>query len=158
MSRDTDTPDYATVDHFDRQLGQLDSLPGGVQTKPSTIQTLTPLIGAAQTWIVQTIRVPEHGDTLFIQTIQGDNKSLRLVIPPKVAEAISRQRDALTARARSKAATAVAAERKRLGIVPNMAGLEKARAARTAAQQSVQLASWGVPSRKAKRSKRQRVK
>lgn len=107
-----------TVNHFDRQLGQLDSLPGGVQTKPSTIQIVTPLIGAAETWIIQTIRVPEHGDTVFLQMIRGDNSSLRLVVPPKVAEAISRQRDALTARARSKVAKAVAADRKARGLKP----------------------------------------
>lgn len=107
----------AMPDEFDRILGSLDGLPDVSSVKPTTIRTITPLVGAAQTFIIQTFRQRDVGDTIFIEHV-GKNGSLRLVIPPKVADAISRQRDALTARARSRAAKAVAADRKERGEVP----------------------------------------
>ena len=42
----------------------------------------------------------------------------RLALPPKVTDAIARQRDALTAKARSRAAKAQAKARKDAGILP----------------------------------------
>lgn len=104
-------------DNYDRALGQLDGLPDVVHTKATTINVLTPLVGAAQTFIVQTFRQRDQGDTVFLIAVSAEG-SLRLVIPPRVTEAIARQRDALSAKSRSKAATALAADRKARGEVP----------------------------------------
>ena len=65
----------------------------------------------------QTYRHREQGDTIFLETISAEG-SIRIAIPPKVAEAIARQRDSLTDKSRSKAAKATAADRKARGVVP----------------------------------------
>jgi hypothetical protein len=102
---------------FDRMLGALDGLPDVTASRPSTIRAIVPLLGLAQTFIVQTYRQKDVGDTIFLECVSAEG-SLRLAIPPKVADAIARQRDAISDQARSKAAKAVAAERKRQGIRP----------------------------------------
>jgi len=102
---------------FDRLIGGLHGLPDVVCTAPSTVRAIVPLIGSAQTFIIQTYRQREQGDTIFLECVSGEG-SLRLAIPPKVADVIARQREALTDKSRSKAAKAVAAERKAAGILP----------------------------------------
>jgi hypothetical protein len=104
-------------DNFDRLIGALEGLPDVIKTKPTTIRTLSPLLGASQTFIVQTYRQREQGDTIFIECVTADG-SFRVAVPPAVSEAIARQRDALTGKARSKAAKAVAADRKERGERP----------------------------------------
>lgn len=104
-------------DPYDRLYGSLDGLPDVVHSRPSTIRTSVPIIGSAETWIVQTFRQTEVGDTIFLEAVSGRG-SLRLAIPPAVAEAISRQREALTTKNRKKAAKRVADERKAAGIMP----------------------------------------
>lgn len=108
--------DTTTRDTFDRAMGQLEGLPGGVTTKQTTVQSITPLVGNAETWIVQTIRWAE-GETVFVQRVSAD-APLRLVIPPKVAAVIARQHDAVSATLRSRQARRIAAERKAAGIAP----------------------------------------
>jgi hypothetical protein len=102
---------------FDRILRSLHGLPDTVHTKPTTIRTLTAVLELAQTFIVQTYRHKENGDTIFIEYI-GTEGSLRLAIPPAVAECIARQRDALTGKNRRASAKASAAARKAKGIKP----------------------------------------
>jgi hypothetical protein len=83
------------------------------------------IIGTSQLFIVQTYRQRVGGgdeaargeDTIFLEHVSGDTH-VRLVIPPKVANAIARQRDALTGKSRSKAAKAKAEERKERGDLP----------------------------------------
>ena len=104
-------------DTYDRLLGALDGLPDVVAAKPSTVRVTTPLLGNAETWIIQTIRQNEKGDTIFLERVDRGG-SIRIVIPAAVANAMARQRDALTKRSRSKAAKRVAAERKERGVVP----------------------------------------
>src|SRR3954469_21075322 len=111
-SRSTDT-----IGTYDRLIGALHGLPDVIASRPSTIRTLSPLIGKSQTFIVQTYRQRDQGDTIFIEAVSGEG-SFRLAIPPKVSEAIARQRDALTGKARSKAAKAQAQDRKDRGEVP----------------------------------------
>lgn len=108
---------YRTVDKFDRMMGALANLPDVTHTKPSTVVTVSPLIGEAQTFIVQTYRQREVGDTVFLQYMDGDSK-VRLVIPPQAADAIARQRDALTTKVRKKVAREQAQARKARGEVP----------------------------------------
>lgn len=111
-------------DRFDRAIGALDGIPDVLKTAPTTLRAVTPLVGSAQTFIVQTFRQKDGGEdggparfTVFLEHVD-EHGSTRLVIPPVVTAAIARQRDALTDRARSKAAKATAADRKARGIQP----------------------------------------
>lgn len=112
-------------DSFDQSIDSLHGLPDVVSTRPSII-TATTLLGRSQTWIVRSFRQSERGDTVFLQLIDGDG-SMRLVLPPTVAKAISQQRDSLTTKSRSKAAKRKAQDRKDRGEEPAFA---KARAAK----------------------------
>lgn len=116
-----------TISVFDRTIGSLSGLPDVVHTKPSTIRATMPLIGLHQSYIVQTFRQRDgqgddarSKDTIFLETVADpvNGGSIRLVIPPEVADAIARQRDALSGMNRRKAAKRVAAERKAAGIEP----------------------------------------
>jgi hypothetical protein len=113
---------YRSVDKFDRALGSVIKTPA-THTKPSTVVVETPLLGA-QTFIVQTYRQTDRDDeksrsrdTIFLQYVDGE-LSYRLVIPPEVADTIARQRDALTAKNRKKAAKSRALADKAAGKVP----------------------------------------
>src|SRR5512134_2010571 len=105
------------IDPFDRMLGNLEGLPDVTKSRPTTITTHTPVVGFAQTFVVQTYRQRERGDTLFLQYIDAQG-SRRIVIPPAVTDAIARQRDALTGKVRSKVAKATAQARKDRGEQP----------------------------------------
>jgi hypothetical protein len=104
-------------DNYDRQAGQLEGLPDCIKTLPSTIRNVQAMSLNAQTYIVQTVRQKDIGDHIFLESVTR-NGTVRIVLPPKVADAIARQRDALTARSRSKAAKRVAQERMEAGIKP----------------------------------------
>lgn len=108
---------YKSPAKFDRLIGALASLPDVTHTKPSTLAVLSPLIGEAQTFIIQTYRQREVGDTIFIQYIDGEG-SLRIAIPPEAADAIARQRDALTTKVRKRLGKDQAAARKARGEQP----------------------------------------
>jgi hypothetical protein len=110
-------PQYRSVDKFDRTLGALTGLPDVTRTKPSTVQVLSPLIGEAQTITVQTYRQREVGDTIFLVCAAAEGL-VRLVIPPQAADAIARQREALTTKNRRKAAKEQADARKARGEKP----------------------------------------
>ena len=79
---------------FDRIFGKLDGL--GKSTKPSTVQTTTPIVGGVSTWIVQTMKT-EDGFTVFVQMVDAEGRA-RFVLPDKVSQAIYRQRQSLTDR------------------------------------------------------------
>ena len=108
----------ALGDLFDRTIRALDGLPDVVKTKPSTVRALTPVLALSQTFIVQTYRQRDQGDSIFVEYI-GAEGSLRLALPPVVADTIARQRDVLTDKSRRKGAKAAAADRKARGIVPS---------------------------------------
>ncbi len=127
MTKNDDGKTYKTADKFDRLLGSLVGIPDATKTKPTTCVVHTPLIGAAQTFIVQTFRVRELGDTIFIQYVD-DEGSVRIAIPPEVAEAIARQRDSLTTKVRKRIGRDQAAARKARGEQP---GFMKGKAKKT---------------------------
>lgn len=108
---------YKQIDKFDRLFGALTDLPDVTTCKPSTVVAHTPIIGATQTFIVQTVRQREIGDTIFLQYLD-DEGSVRIAIPPAVADAIARQRVALTSKSRRRAAKEQAQQRKARGEVP----------------------------------------
>ncbi len=102
---------------FDKTMRSLHGLPDVTTTKATTVRHMTPVTELAQTFIVQTYRHAEVGDTIFIEYV-GTEGSVRIALPPKVADTIARQRDALTTKNRKRAAKAESARRKGLGIVP----------------------------------------
>ncbi len=85
-------------------------------------------IGGSRTFILQTVRQREIGDTVFLQVV-GAGGSLRIAMPPNVTDAIARQRDALTGTVRSKVAKSTAAARKAAGKKPGFKMTQAERAA-----------------------------
>lgn len=106
-----------TLDNFDRAISALQGLPETLATKVSTVQDVAMMYGKAALFSVQTYRQKERGDTIFLQCVR-DGQTIRIAIPPQVADAIARQRDALTARSRSAAAKTQAQARKERGELP----------------------------------------
>lgn len=109
-------------DPFDRALAMTEGIPDTIRTKPTVIQHMPPLgVGGSATFIVQTVRHTAEGessrDTVFLQVADASGMT-RLVIPSRVADAIARQRDALTGKSRSAAGRRVAADRKARGEKP----------------------------------------
>ncbi len=111
-------------DTFDRLMGNMEGLPDVARTKPATIRVVTQLIGDTQTFIIQTVRQRDEGDTIFVECM-SKNGALRLVIPPAVSDLIARQRDAITAKNRSRGGKAAAKTREALGIVPGFLKAKK---------------------------------
>ncbi len=104
-----------TVTKFDRVRGGLEGV--ALFTRPSTVKNVQIITGKAETFVVETARHEELGDTIFIECMDEDGVT-RLALPPKVAKAIASQRDSLTARRRSRAAKAKAQARKDRGELP----------------------------------------
>lgn len=90
-----------TGDSFDRLIGMIDGLPSVTKSRPTTVTSVMPFIGNSQTHVVQTYK-GEDGFTVFLQMVDADGRA-RIVIPPKVANAIYRQRDSLVKQARKRA-------------------------------------------------------
>jgi hypothetical protein len=104
----SDRPDPITsltqVDEYDRLQHDYSGLPGSFKTTPTLVQVipLSPLAGVTD-WIVQTIRATDlGGDLVFINRMGA--QPIRIVLPAKVTAAIARQHEALTSKARSRAA------------------------------------------------------
>ena len=115
---DSTNPERAALGAvFDRTLRMLHGVPDVTSTKATTVRSMTPVLELAQTFIVQTYRRREQGDHIFLEYI-GTEGSVRIAIPPAVAECIARQRDALTTTNRKRAARNEAARRKAQGIQP----------------------------------------
>lgn len=121
-------PQYKTIDKFDRMMGALCVLPDVTKTKPSTISATSAIIGATQTFILQTYRQREKGDTIFLQYVD-DTGSVRIAIPPEAADAIARQREALTTKVRKRVAKEQAQARKARGEVPGFMKSKKSKGA-----------------------------
>lgn len=109
--------DENLVDFFDRVRGGMEGRPDVTMTRLSSLQSVDPLVGNVSTFMVQTVRERERGDTIFLQVATKDG-NIRIVIPPKVANSIARQRDTLTTKVRSKLGKEEAQKRKDAGIEP----------------------------------------
>jgi hypothetical protein len=129
----SDQPQYKSVDKYDRMAGMLAGLPDVAVTQPTLIQAITPLTGESESFIIKTYRQREVGDTIFLEYGEGDRR-IRIVLPPKVSDAISRQRDALTAKNRRTAARATAAARKARGELPGFMKKKGKKAAKTSGE------------------------
>lgn len=112
-----DAKQYKTVDKYDRAAGSLKGRHDTTGTKPATVVAHTPVLNEAQTFIVETIRVKDEGDWIFVQYIDSEG-SARIAFPPGVADAIARQRDALTTKNRKRAGREQAQARKARGELP----------------------------------------
>lgn len=117
MSNDQNQMSDPRRNRFDRAIGALVGIPDVVHSSPTTVRDVTPMVGDAATFIVQTYRHKEQGETLFIECVD-DVGAIRLVIPPKVTAIINRQHDAISKRVRRSAARASAQDRKARGILP----------------------------------------
>lgn len=107
----------STESTYDRMIGALEGLPDVIKVRPTTVRTTIPLLGLSQTFIIHTVRQKDKGDTIFLETVSREG-AIRIALPPQVADAIARQREALTSKSRSKAARQVASDRKAAGVVP----------------------------------------
>ena len=105
-----------TVNFYDRVRGGLEDAGNTIKTRVATIRQVQFLVGDVLTYLVETIR-HEGGDTIFIEVTSKDG-TIRVVLPPKVANTIARQRDALTKKTRQRVGREQAAERKAQGIEP----------------------------------------
>jgi len=102
-------------DAYDRAYGQAQGFP---HTRPSTITAANVLgIGGVRSYIVETYRMPEVGDSVFIQ-ITGPEGLQRVHLPASVTTTIARQRDSLTTQSRSRAGKARAEADKAAGKQP----------------------------------------
>lgn len=110
---------------FDRVLGTYSGLPGVRQTRPTTVMQTVPIINETTTAVVQTLKTEDNGFLVFLQIVDATGH-MRIVIPDKVANAIYRQRAALTDRSTPESRRRKAAARKR-------AKAREERAARSAA-------------------------
>ena len=90
-------PDNQAQPTFDRVLGCIDGMPDVQSTKPSTVMSVLPFVGAVVTYVVQTYRTKDQGFMVFLQTVDAEGRA-RFLIPDKVAQAIYRQRQSLTDR------------------------------------------------------------
>lgn len=95
------------VDRFDTFVQRADGLPGITKTRPATVRDTHPLTGVTSTHIVQTYRDKDEGFTLLVERIDADGH-YRIVLPPKVVQALYRQRQSLMDRS-----TPASRERKR---------------------------------------------
>jgi hypothetical protein len=107
---------------YDRMLASLLGRPDVVSTKATLRETVPPLgIGGVSTFTVRTFRVQEDDrgsrDVIFLQCFDAQGAT-RLVLPSEIADDIARQREALSAKTRSKASRKQAADRKARGEAP----------------------------------------
>lgn len=109
--------DNSTLSYFDRSIGNLHGLPDVVSTKATTLRVVSTFGFESYLYAVQTFRQREVGDTIFLEHV-SDSGTIRIVIPPAVADLIARQRDQLTTKARSKAGKRIAEDLKARGIKP----------------------------------------
>ena len=114
------------ISEFYKILGEQHGLPDNVETKPTTFAAVD-ISGRGGIYTVLTIR-GEKGDTVFI-TCSRSGETIEMILPPAVAKAIARQREALSTRTRSKVAKRVAQERKDRGELPGFMRAKKGEAA-----------------------------
>jgi hypothetical protein len=137
----TDRSPLLPTDAFDLALAQLTGHPDGAHTTPSVVQAQD-FYGNTTQFIIQTVKWTE-GTSVFITQINA-GPPIRIVLPPKVMNAVLRQQDAVTAIVRRRLGRRLMAERKANGFNPAAALLDpavrakalKARKAKAAARRA----------------------
>ena len=89
---------------MDNQISKYDRLYGSLidvylHTKPTTVKVVQTITGQAETYIIQTVRHEIDGDYIFVERAD-ENGLVRVVLPPKVSNALASQREALTTKRR----------------------------------------------------------
>src|SRR5215831_4303948 len=92
------------VGTYDRVRGQL--LNVALFSRPSTVKNSQIITNKTETFIVETARLDDVGDYIFVEHIADSGAVTRLALPPKVANLIISQRDALSTRKRKASAKA----------------------------------------------------
>ncbi len=122
------TDQILPTDHFSRRLRELSDNPGAVRSS-STVHTQD-FYGNSETWILDTFRV-DGREEVFVQRINAEDRPIRIVLPPAVTSALSRQKDRATTVVRRRSARqALATRRERGDRIGNPEALAKARKAR----------------------------
>jgi hypothetical protein len=103
-----------TISKYDRLYGGLMDV--SLFTKPSTIKTVQAITGKTETFVIQTCLHEENGHYVFIECLD-ENGVVRLALPPKVANLIASQREAVSKRRRSISSRAVMKARMDAGEV-----------------------------------------
>lgn len=115
-------------DEFTVRLRELGDNPGAVQS--SSRVDIQDFYGNAETWTIDTFRESTGQETSFVQRMSLANP-LRLLIPPPVMAALTRQRGSLVSQSRRRGARqAVATRIARGDTLGNIDALRKARKAR----------------------------
>lgn len=81
------------------------------------VKHVHPVTEVTASFLVQTARERERGDTIFVQCVSAAGM-FRVALPPEVADMIARQRDALTTANRKRAGRERAARDKAAGVLP----------------------------------------
>lgn len=102
---------------YDRLMAALDGVPDSVKSRPTPVRVIHPLLGNVETFIVQTFRHKEDGDTIFVEHTGPDGFE-RYYLPPAVVRVLIRHRDQLETQNRKRVARAIAEDRKARGIKP----------------------------------------
>lgn len=103
------------ADGYDRAYGQMTGFP---HTAPASLAVGNFMgVGGVRNYTVQSFRVPEVGDTVFI-IVAGPEGLQRVHLPPEVARLVLRQHDSLSTQSRKRSAKARAARDKQAGVVP----------------------------------------
>jgi hypothetical protein len=92
--------DQQQADPFDRILGALTGVPNHRLSRASTVTTILPILGNAQTYVVRTMRTDRGEYIGFVEMIDAQGK-IRIAIPAKAMAAIYRQRESLSKQTRS---------------------------------------------------------
>jgi hypothetical protein len=103
----------------DNTIPKYNRLRGGLNatfTRPTTFKVVEFATGIAETYTVETGRA-EDGDYCFVERVD-EVGVIRICLPPKVVNAIARQRESLTTRSRSRIGKELAKARKDRGELP----------------------------------------
>jgi hypothetical protein len=122
--------DTTPQDPFDRILGDLTGLPNYLMSRPSTVATVLPILGNAQTYVVRTLRTDRATYIGFVEMIEA-GRHIRIAIPAAAMAAIYRQRDSLVTQSRRSAGRERYA-REHPGWAPQRRAPRKPRRKRTA--------------------------
>ena len=115
------------TDAFSRRRRELVDNPGAIRSA-STVN-LADFYGNLETWVVETFRTDRVVEVLIQKSSAAD--PLRLVLPPKVMEAIDRQRGTIVSASRRRGARAALATKKAKGLpIGNPEALRQARKGR----------------------------
>lgn len=106
---------------YDRLMAALNGLPDTAKSRATTVRVIQPILGNVETFIIQTFRQREEGDTIFVEHT-GPEGYERYYLPPSVVDVLMRHRDQLETQNRRRVGRRLAEERMAAGIKPFQKG------------------------------------